>query len=74
MALTGPWPPRPEDETGGTVNEIYESRRSQPAFEPRRTEDMSEIELLERLFEMTCPSCDREMIRQAAEDVAENLD
>lgn len=40
--------------------------------QPRRKADLrglSERELLEKLFEMTCPSCDKEQVRKAAEHV-----
>lgn len=56
------------------MNETYDGSQRQPAFERRRLNDMSERELLERLFEMTCPSCDKEMIRQAAQESAEDQD
>lgn len=56
------------------MNETYDSTRNQPAFERKQLSDMSERELLERLFEMTCPSCDKEMIRQAAVEASEESD
>ena len=54
------------------MNETYGSEQKKPAFERRRMNDLSERELLERLFEMTCPSCDKDMIRQAAMESAED--
>ena len=56
------------------MNQAYDSNRKQPIFERKQLGDMSERELLERLFEMTCPSCDKEMIQQAAVETAEDKD
>ena len=54
------------------MEEMYDDRHESMG-EPTPVGDMSEFELLERLFEVTCPSCDQAAIRQAAEDMVELL-
>jgi hypothetical protein len=52
---------------------MRDSIEEQPMAERGNVEDMSELELLERLFEMTCPSCDQDAVRQAAVEMAERI-
>jgi len=52
---------------------MRDSMEEQPMAERGNLEDLSELELLERLFEVTCPSCDQDTVRQAAVEMVERI-
>lgn len=52
---------------------MRDSMEDMPMAERGNLEEMSELELLERLFEVTCPSCDQDAVRQAAVEMAERI-